>query len=342
MPKNKPDLNYKKEIMKRRTFLYKLAAVSGITAVSGYLSLAPENWPLSLKDFTGHRSHPKPKPFQINSFAVPRPVSKADIGIGRQGDIMTKLRKAIDGIGGIEHYIKKGDVVLIKPNVAFDRIPELGATTNPDILAELIKLLLVDCKASEVRVADNPIESPHDCFEKSKIGPTALSNGARIYLPDSNAFKILNSPGTVLIEYWPFFARPFNGVDKVIGLTPVKDHNLCSASLGMKNWYGLLGGVRNQFHQDIHEIVSDLAVMIKPTFTILDGTNILMENGPNGGDPSNVKKGDVVMASVDPVAQDAYAFRHLLERSELPAYIMKAQEKGVGNMNYQGRVKEII
>jgi uncharacterized protein (DUF362 family) len=122
----------------------------------------------------------------------------------------------------------------------------------------------------------------------------------------------------------------------------VKDHNLCQASMGMKNWYGLLGGARNQFHQDIHGIVSDLVVMMRPTLTILDGTKILMKNGPTGGDPTNVKQGDTVLASVDPVAADTWAFEHLLERGRAyPQYLFKAEEKGAGSMHWQGRIKEI-
>ena len=148
----------------------------------------------------------------------------------------------------------------------------------------------------------------------------------------------------MLIERWPFFKRPFKGVTKVIGVAAVKDHNLCHASLGIKNWYGLLGGRRNQFHQDIHEIVSDLSIMIRPTLTIVDGTRVLMENGPTGGDPANVKNAEVVLAGVDPVAMDAWAFEHLLERSanQLPEYLYKAQARESGSVDYRGRIEEIV
>jgi uncharacterized protein (DUF362 family) len=112
--------------------------------------------------------------------------------------------------------------------------------------------------------------------------------------------------------------------------------------MGIKNWYGLLGGRRNQFHQDIHEIVSDLSLMIRPTLTILDGTRVLMQNGPTGGDPSNVKNGDAVLVGVDPVALDAWAFEHLLERGQdYPRYLRKAEEKGSGRVDWRGRVREV-
>ncbi|MFP6581685.1 MAG: DUF362 domain-containing protein, partial [Candidatus Hydrogenedentota bacterium] len=230
---------------------------------------------------------------------------------------------------------------LVKPNVAFDRSPNLGATSNPDMLEELIRLLISEAGASEVRVADNPIESAPDCFRKSKIGPQAARAGARIYMPDDNAFKMLYTPGATLIENWWFLARPFEGVDKVIGFSPVKDHNLCNASMSIKNWYGLLGGTRNRFHQDIHGIISDLSIMMRPTMTIIDGTNVMMENGPTGGDPSNVKPGDVVMAGLDGVALDTWTFEHALERgTDYPAYLKMAEAKGGGVMDWKGRVRE--
>ncbi|MFP4501804.1 MAG: DUF362 domain-containing protein [Candidatus Hydrogenedentota bacterium] len=339
-PKQHPD--YEKAPISRRKFWARIFAVGGIGGAAGYLALAPEDWPLSRKDITGRRSEPVVKPLRLDDFTVARPENAVDIGIGREGPLREKLRRALDAIGGITHYIKPGDIVLVKPNVAFDRAPNLGATSDPELLRELVQLLLVDCKAQEVRVADNPIESPADCFAKSGIRQAAEEAGARVYLPDTNAFKILNTPGAELIEQWWFFHRPFTNVDKVIGLSPVKDHNLCKASMGMKNWYGLLGGVRNQFHQDIHGIVSDLVLMMRPTFTILDGTKVLMKNGPTGGDPTNVKQGDTVLASVDPVAVDTWAFEHLLERGrEYPQYLFKAEEKGAGRMQWQGRTKEI-
>lgn len=348
-PIQHPD--YIKAPMDRRTFFRRAFTVGGIAGVTGYAAFAPENWPLSLKDTTGLRSIPRHKPFTLPSFAVEKPAGAADVGVARgtrvngqfsRDQIITMFKAAMGEIGGIENFIKKGDIVLIKPNVAFDRAPSLGATSNPEILEALIRMVLA-AGAQEVRVADNPIESAPDCFEKSGIRYATEKGGGRVYLPDSNASRVLHTPGATLIENWEFFYRPFTNVDKVIGLAPVKDHNLCFASMGIKNWYGLLCGTRNQFHQDINNIVSDLSIMIKPTLTILDGTNVLMENGPTGGDPSNVKKGDVILAGTDPVALDTYAFEHVLERGQnFPRYLEMAEQKGSGKMDYRGRVREVL
>jgi uncharacterized protein (DUF362 family) len=342
MSKHYPNKDYRGEPISRRELIKRGVIVAGVTAAAGYLALAPEDMPLSRNDPRGLRDIPKPQPFVLPDFRVAKKTGSADIGLGRTGPVAVKLRKSLDAIGGITHYIQPRDVVLIKPNVAFDRSPNLGATTNPEIIEELIRLLLVDCRVSEVRVADNPIESPADCFAKSGIRLATERAGGQVFLPDSNSFDLLHTPGATLIEHWPFFRRPFRNVTKVIGIAPVKDHNLCHASLGIKNWYGLLGGRRNQFHQDIHGIIADLSIMIKPTLTILDGTHVLMENGPTGGDPANVKNADVVLAGIDPVAMDAWAFEHLLERSGLPEYLYKAAARGSGSIDYRGRIEEIV
>jgi len=342
--KTGPDSAGLPENPNRRTFIKKSTTALGISAICSYLSFAPENWYFSLKDPSGLRSLPKKEFFILPDYSVQKPINAASIGVSRSKAVKERLVKSLDAIGGLKHYIKPNDIVFIKPNVAFDRSPELGATTNPIILGELIKLLFEEAKVKEVRVGDNPIESPADCFLKSGIKKAVEQNGGRVVLPDSNSFRILSTPKAELIKEWSFFARPFKNVNKVIGLAPVKDHNLSQASMGLKNWYGLLGGPRNQFHQDIHTIISDLAIMIKPTLSILDGSRILMRNGPTGGDPTFVETSNIIVSGTDPVAMDTWAFLNLLKRKEqqLPLYLSKAQQKGAGKMDFNGHLKEVV
>ena len=334
----------KSEKYNRRAFIKKSSAAFGVGAASTYLAFAPENWYLSLKDVSGLRSLPKTNPFVLPDYRVNKPVNAATIGVSHSKNIKKRLLKSLDAIGGLKHYIKPNDIVFIKPNVAFDRSPELGATSNPVILGELIRMLFEEAKVKEVRVGDNPIESPADCFLKSGIKRVVEQNGGRVILPDSNSFEILSTPKAELIKEWSFFARPFKNVNKVIGLSPVKDHNLSQASISLKNWYGLLGGPRNQFHQDIHTIISDLAIMIKPTLTIIDGSRILMRNGPTGGDPAYVENSDILVSGTDAVGMDTWAFLNLLKREEkrLPQYLLKSQQKGAGKMDFNGHLKEVL
>ncbi|MCA9672313.1 MAG: DUF362 domain-containing protein [Myxococcales bacterium] len=330
---------------RRRRFLKQAGIVAGAALGAGYVSLAPPDWPLSLKDPDGERSKPRPVVLRLpeKGFAVPPSATAATLGIARGRRVTAAVRGAIDAIGGIGRFIRSGDIVVIKPNVAFERPAALGATTNPEVLVELIKLVR-EAGAREVRVCDNPIESPESCFARSGIRQAAVQAGARVYLPAHADFKVLNVPGATWIERWPFFWAPFVGATKVIGVAPVKDHNLCRASMTTKNWYGLLGGRRNQFHQDIHGIISDLALMMRPTFVVLDGSRVLFRSGPTGGSLSDVRPGHTIVASTDSLAADAFGWDDLLGRAseKKPAYFDKAAARGLGNPKWrEARRKEI-
>ncbi|MEL6544030.1 MAG: DUF362 domain-containing protein [Myxococcota bacterium] len=342
-PPGPPDENVR--ALRRRTFIKQAAAVAGVAGVSGYAALAPPTWPLSLNDPTGEHGKPKPKIYRLpeNGFAVEARSTDSDLGIARGTNVRAMVRAAVDAIGGIERHVQRGDVVLIKPNVAFERAAPLGATTNPEIMVELIELVR-DAGAAEIRVCDNPIESPEQCFARTGIRQAAVDAGARVFLPSPGDFETLNVPGATWIEQWPFFWRPFRGVDKVIGVAPVKDHNLCRASMTTKNWYGLLGGRRNQFHQDIHGIISDLALMLRPTFVLLDGTRVLFRSGPTGGSLSDVRPGKTIVASRDTLAADSFGWDDLLQRKgeDLPAYFANAVERKLGNPQWRSlKLKEV-
>ncbi len=328
----------------RRRFLKQIGTVAGLGLGAGYASLAPSSWPLSLRDPDGERGKPGRTTLQLpkGGYAVDAAPLQADLGVARGENVPAMVKAAVGAIGGIGRFIRRGDVVLVKPNVAFERAAPLGATSSPEVLTALIQLVR-EAGASEIRVADNPIESPESCFVRSGIRLAALEAGARVYLPTPSDFRTLATPGATHIARWPFFWRPFQGVTKVIGVAPVKDHNLCRASMTTKNWYGLLGGRRNQFHQDIHGIIADLALMLRPTFVLLDGTRVLFRSGPTGGSLADVRSGGTIVASTDSLAADAFGWDELLERKgeALPAYFAKAAERGLGKPDWKTvRVKE--
>jgi uncharacterized protein (DUF362 family) len=326
------------QLLERRTLLKQAVGVGGACAAAGWLSLAPAGWPLSLRDADGERGKPRATVRQLpqGGFVVPDAPSVADLGVAHGTNISAMLRAAVDAVGGIGRFIQRGDVVVIKPNVAFERPAALGATTNPDVLVALVELVR-EAGASEIRVADNPIESPESCFARSGIQAAAQGSGARLYLPEPHQFELLGTPGATWIERWPFFWGPFEGANKVIGVSPIKDHNLCRASMTTKNWYGLLGGRRNQFHQDIHGIVADLALMLRPTFVVLDATRVLFRSGPTGGSLGDVRPGHTLVVSRDSLAADAYGWDQLLERKgeALPDYFNQAAARKLGQPDWR-------
>lgn len=244
------------------------------------------------------------------------------------------IRLALKALGGMETFIKRGDRVLIKVNAAFATPPFLGATTHPQLVAEVVHLCL-EAGASFVAVTDNPINDPVSCFNLTGISQAAESAGAKVVLPKESLFKTMSVSGATLIQNWPILYRPFENINKLIGVTPVKHHQRSGASMSMKNWYGLLGGRRNIFHQNIHQIIQELAMMIKPTLVILDGTVTMMQNGPTGGSLADLKQTNTMIVSTDQVAADAFGAT-LMGKTHLQfPYILKAQMAGVGTCDYQ-------
>ena len=270
----------------------------------------------------------------LPDFSVP-PRAGQTMSIVKGADRTETVNKAIKLLGGIERFVKKGETVAIKPNVAFASPPILGATTNPDLVAEVVRLCYTKAGAKKVIVADNPINDPASCFTLSGIGKAASQAGAKVVLPKDNLFRHTTLTGGKLIKNWPIFFEPFKNVDKLIGIAPVKDHHRSGASMSMKNWYGLLGGRRNIFHQDINTIIAELAMMVRPTLVILDGTEVMATNGPTGGSVSDLKRTDTLIASCDMVAADSYGCGLLeLKPSDLP-YLAKAQKAGAGTTNFE-------
>lgn len=315
-----------KNDLTRRQFMARAVKAGGSIAVAG----AAGFW---FHDSNGPgRSKEIETDIRLPDFSVPDLGPKMSIIRGRNR--VETLRLAVKSIGGIENFIKKGDRVLLKVNAAFASPQMLSATTHPQIVSELTRLCL-DAGASSVIVSDNPINDPGSCFTLSGIADAARSAGAQLFLPRDDAFKPLSVPGGKLIRNWPVLYDPLKRINKIIGTAPVKDHHRSGASMIMKNWYGLLGGRRNIFHQDIQTIITELAMMIRPTLVILDGTTTMMTNGPTGGSLADLKETSTMIAGTDQVAVDAFGAT-LLGRSlnDLP-FIGMAEAAGLGTADYQ-------
>jgi len=327
------------ETYSRRQFTRQVggtAAVAAAAVGAGYL----------LRDRWGMEGIKPPAPVRLKDYSIQLPPSRpslvvvrsapAEAGPGqdlleaREEQALKMVKRALDEMGGVERFIQKGDVVVIKPNVAFDKNPDLGATTQPDTVSAVVKL----CRAAGARkviVADNPINNPESCFFKTRVGDAALRAGAELMMPQESYFEQLYVGGETIKHTWKMFYRPFREATKVIGVSPVKDHNLCKATVTMKNWYGLLGNPRNQFHQDIHGIISDFPLMMKPTFVVADGRKLLMRNGPTGGSLNDVKKGDAIVVGTDCTAVDSWCITRLLEKQRHEIiYLDKVIARGLG------------
>lgn len=305
----------------RRDFLRKTAKI-GVSAMTG----------AGIAGLCFDPAGPEPKTAgsaAIQSFDFSIFKETPQISVVQGPDRTEALRRGLQALGGIERFIAPGDRVLLKVNAAFASPAALGATSHPELVFEAARHCFA-AGARSVMVADNPINDPSACFTLTGIADAAKKAGAVVMLPHPNRFDRISIPGGRLILNWPVFSTPLTGADKVIGLAPVKDHHRSGASMSLKNWYGLLGGRRNLFHQDIHGIIRELAILVRPTLVILDGMVSMTANGPTGGSMSDLKRTDTLIVSTDPVAADVLGAR-ILGRSpaELP-FIAEAAAAGAG------------
>ncbi|MFP6683939.1 MAG: DUF362 domain-containing protein [Polyangiaceae bacterium] len=256
-----------------------------------------------------------------------------DLAIARRGDSPAeRTRAAIDGMGGMARFIKRGDLVAIKPNIGWDRGPLHAANTNPVVVATLVTLAL-EAGAKRVVVTDASCNDATRCFQRSGIWKSAYDAGAEVILPAAHRFRPLRLGGVVLDE-WPIY-RPLVAVDKIINVPVAKHHNLARFTAAMKNWYGLLGGRRNRLHQNIDRSIADLATFMQPTLTVVDATRVLMRNGPQGGNIADTKELNTIIASIDQVAIDAYCTQLIgVQASDVP-YLHMGQERGLGTMDWR-------
>jgi uncharacterized protein (DUF362 family) len=249
---------------------------------------------------------------------------------GESPSLITK--EAITTLGGMQRFISKGDKVIIKPNIGWDRTPEQAACTNPEVVKTLVELCF-DAGAKEVKVLDNPCNPARRTYVRSGIQKAAKSAGAKVPLPNDHHLKKIPIHGDALKE-WEVYTD-FVETDKIINVPIAKTHSLSRLTLGMKNWLGAVGGNRNQLHQNLDLAMIDLAAFFKPVLTVMDGYRILLRNGPQGGRLSDVKLHKTVAAGVDYVALDAVGASFFDIKPEELRFLQIAKEKGRGEIDLE-------
>jgi uncharacterized protein (DUF362 family) len=246
---------------------------------------------------------------------------------------------ALDAMGGMKKFISRGDLVVIKPNIAWDRTPEQAGNTNPEVVAAVVRLCF-EAGAKKVKVFDRPVNDPRRCYVQSGIASAAKAVGADVDYMDERKFKDMDIRG-VALKSWPLYSDIFEA-DKVINIPIAKHHGLAKLTMSMKNWMGVMGGSRRQIHQKLDESLVDLNMKIKPTLTILDAVRILTANGPQGGSLADVKKLDTVIVGIDPVAIDSYGATLFGMKGSDLGYVTIGHKLGLGQMDLNKlRIKKI-
>jgi uncharacterized protein (DUF362 family) len=221
------------------------------------------------------------------------------------GEPAAATKKALEAIGGISRFIRKGQRVVLKPNMSFARTPDFSATTHPLVVAAVAQAC-VEAGAQQVLVLDHTLQRAELCLERTGI-PGACKNIPGVHvlaLQEKKFFREIKIPQGKVLERVEVIKEILEGY-AVINIPVAKSHSATGVSLGLKGLMGMIWD-RESFHSqyNINQAIADLATVIKPQLTILDATRALATGGPGG--PGEVKKPNLIIAGVDPVAVDSY------------------------------------
>ncbi len=302
----------------RREFLKTTAAVTGA------LALGP--LPATGDQTTG----PPAGPAEPLALAIAR--WQADQA-AEFSTVATRLtEQALAALGGMERFVSRGDLVWIKPNIGWNRGPELAANTNPDVVATLVRLCLA-AGARKVKVGDNTCHPAPQTYQTSGIAAAARAAGAEVVFLDENRFQEVEVGGKRL-KTWPVYPEIL-AADLLINVPVVKHHGLSRASLCLKNYMGVVGGDRGRWHQDLATCLCDITAFLKPRLCLLDAIRVLTAHGPQGGNPADVRPLRTVAAGTDIVALDGLGAELLGLQPARIDTLRAAAAAGLGRLDYR-------
>jgi uncharacterized protein (DUF362 family) len=257
------------------------------------------------------------------------------------GEPQSLLRTALKEIGGLQRFISKGDIVVIKPNIGWDRAPQYAADTNP----ELVKALVEECfyvGAKTVKVFDRTCNNPQRCYRNSQIEIAALRAGAEVTQIRDNKFINITIKSGKILKEWPVY-KDYLEADKVINVPIVKHHGLDRVTLGLKNLMGIMGGNRGSLHNDFAIKIIDINSEILPQLTIMDGYRMLTKNGPVGGNLADVKLTKTLIISDCVVTADYLALGLFGHKLREVAHIQEAVNRGLNKYDLENlNLKKVL
>ena len=256
------------------------------------------------------------------------------VSVARGADYPALVTQVLEPLGSMAAFVRPGDRVVVKPNIGWDRSPEQGANTHPQVVRAVVEAALA-AGAARVLVFDRTCNEPRRCYASSGIEAAVQAIGDRravIEHADPRKFVAVEISRGQALTRWDIHREALD-CDCYINLPVAKHHGLSGLTLGLKNAMGAIGGNRGTLHHDLGQSLADLATVLQPKLTLIDATRILLRNGPQGGDVADVRRLDTLVASADPVAADAWATTLFDLRPETIASTVAAHRMGLGEMD---------
>ncbi|MDZ7372779.1 MAG: DUF362 domain-containing protein [candidate division KSB1 bacterium] len=264
----------------------------------------------------------------------------ADLAVARNGEPAQLVQAAVEALGGMSRFVSRGDIVVVKPNIGWDRLPEQAANTNPEVVAEVVRLCY-QAGAKKVLVFDHTSNRAQRCYLRSGIQAAAKEAGAEVSFVHEQKFRNVEIREGVELKSWPFYKDVLEA-DVLINVPIAKHHSMARLTVGLKNIMGVIGGDRGAIHNHFARKIVDLNTVVKPKLTLVDGYRILRANGPQGGSPRDVQLLKTVVASTDRVAADAYAATWFGLGPQDLDYLVEAHRRGLGEIDFRKlKIREI-
>jgi len=229
---------------------------------------------------------------------------RPDIVVAERGNPSQLLNAALAPFGGMKHFVKPGQRVVLKPNIGWARTPEEAGNTNPDLVAAVIKACH-DAGAREVVIWDHTCDNYQFTFSLSGIKEAARKAGASIYSAHGeNVYHPVDVPRGKKLKSVKLI-KPVHQAEVLINIPIAKQHYAAELTLSMKNLMGVVWDMEGFHRVDLHQYIADLNTVLRPQLIIMDAIRILTTNGPKG--PGKVENLNRIVVGTDPVAIDAYA-----------------------------------
>jgi len=258
------------------------------------------------------------------------------VAVAEGTDYPAITRKAIAALGGMKRFVKAGDVVVVKPNMGWDRSTDLAANTHPQVVRAVVEECLA-AGAKKVKVFDYTCNDPRRCYVNSGIeGALKGMKNVECKQIEPERFKKVQLNGQFLKE-WELYDEALSA-NVFINVPVAKHHGLSKLTLGLKNIMGIMGGNRGYIHRSLDVALADVNAHFKSHLTIIDATRVLLAHGPQGGNIADVKVLNKVIASTDIVAADAFATTLFgLKPADIPVTVA-ANKRGLGEIKLE-RIK---
>ncbi|MDR1198236.1 MAG: DUF362 domain-containing protein [Prevotellaceae bacterium] len=242
--------------------------------------------------------------------------------------------KAIESMGGIGRFVKKGQSVVIKPNIGWNKAPELAADTNPLLVSALIK----DCfsaGASEVAVFDHTCDEWRSCYKTSGIEDAVKAAGGKmLFAHEEKYYREVSLPRGKRLKTVKVHEAILD-YDVWLNVPILKNHGGARMTIAMKNSMGVVWDRRYWHSNDLQQCIADFATLNKkPALNIVDAYRIMTQNGPQGKGANDVQLAKAIFMSIDPVAVDTAAVAFFSQYREMTindaSHIKLGEELNVG------------